>query len=243
MKFIYILLIALLSGCASQGINTLNYQEHKKVDVPNEITVNAPYSEVWDILVRDLAKSFYIINNIDKESRIINVSFASTEPAEFADCGKSVRTYTEGKQTERYEYDVAGSSSYKIAADRQEHPAFSNYGIFNREVSLEGRSNIYVAPLSADPTKTTVSVNSRYVLDIKVKGQAYAKHISGNVQSRGSVPESTTTISFNTNGETRKDFGGGVFITCFSKEKLETDIINIVSALNANSVADKGLTN
>lgn len=230
MKVVIILTLVFVSGCATQGTNTMQYSEGKTNKVENETTVSAPYSQVWDTLVRDLAKSFYVINNIDKESRIINISFNSTDPVEFVDCGRSTRTYTEGGVTERYEYDVAAKTSFKVATSRQEHPSFSNYVLLTREPNLEGRSNIYVAPLVSDPTKTTVSVNTRYILSVKVKGEGFAKHVSGNIQTRGRIPEDSTTFTFNTNSVAKHDAGSGVTVTCSSKGKLESDILDIIKA-------------
>ena len=228
MRIMFVLFFAALSGCVTQGKNTTQYNKNESVNIINEKTVNMPYSKVWDILVRDLAKSFYVINNIDKESRIVNVSFNSTEPADFVDCGRTVRTYSEGKNVERYEYDVAGKSTFKVATPRQEHPSLYNYAVINRDSDLEGRANIYIAPSDSDPNKTTASVNTRYILKVRVKGELFAKDVSGNIYPRGVIPEESSTYTFNTNSVATKDAGHGTTITCFSKGKLESDILNIV---------------
>lgn len=229
MNLKYMALLVVLSGCATQGKNTITYTDGNKPKISNEATVDGTYSAVWDTLVRDLAKSFYVINNIDKESRIINVSFNSSDADEYVDCGRSQRTFTEGDKVERYDYPVAAKSTFKVAADRQEHPAFANYAVLTREPILEGRANIYIAPVAGDPNRTTISVNSRYVLNIRVRGDAYARHISGGIQSRGRIPEDTFTYTFNTGGSASKDGGGGVTVTCFSKGKLESEVLAFVT--------------
>lgn len=223
--------LAVLGACATQGTNTYNYSPPTPVQVRNEITIGAPYGKVWDVLVRELAKSFYVINNIDKESRIVNVSFTSTQPNDFIDCGRSSRTYVEGDKVERFDYDVASRSSFKVAAQRQEHPAFTNYGTLVREPTLEGRSNIYVAPVEGDPSKTTVSVNTRYVLTIRVRGEAFARHISGNVQSRGRIPENTTTVSFNTGSVGTHEEPNFPTLRCSGRGKLENEVLAFVRSL------------
>jgi hypothetical protein len=230
MRICLFILISLLCGCATQGANTSQYTPGNRTKIDNETTVDGSSSRVWDVLVRDLAKSFYVINNIDKESRIINVSFTSTEPADFVDCGRTVRTFTEGSNVERYEYDVAGKATFKVAANKQEHPAFSNYAVWSRSPTLEGRSNVYLAPAAGDAGKTTVSVNTRYVLNVRLKGDAFAKHISGGVQGRGRLPEDTATFTFNTNTVGTGDSANGVVVTCFSKGKLEKEILQMVQA-------------
>ncbi|MDI6744470.1 MAG: hypothetical protein QMD07_03730 [Thermodesulfovibrionales bacterium] len=110
---------------------------------------------------------------------------------------------------------------------RQEHPSFANYVSIRREPILDGRSNVYIAPDEKDNGKTIVTVNTRYVLTIKVKGEAFAQHANGNVFSRGRLPEETTTITFNTNKSGQQEIGDGSKITCFSKGKLEKDILNM----------------
>ena len=229
MNLTYLAPLLVLSGCATQGISSSSYTDGTKTKITNETTVDGTYSAVWDTLVRDLAKSFYVINNIDKESRIINVSFNSTDADEYVDCGRSERTFAEGDKVERYNYAVAAKSTFKVAAPRQEHPAFANYAVFFREPILEGRANIYIAPVSGDPNRTTITVNTRYVLNIRVKGEAFAKHISGGIQSRGRVPEDTYTYTFNTGTSASKDGGNGVTVTCFSKGKLEAEVLAFLS--------------
>ena len=229
MRIIIVLASIAFTGCATQGVSTSQYTEGKRTAIKNEITVSGQYSGVWDALVRDLAKSFYVINNIDKDSRIINVSFSSQKPDDYIDCGRTQRSFREGEHTESFNYAVAARSTFKVAAARQEHPAFSNYAVFTREPALEGRANIYVAPSTADPNSTTVSVNTRYILNVKVRGEGFAKHISGNVMSRGRIPEETYTQTFNTNSSSSTDAGGGVSVVCFATGALEREILDLLA--------------
>lgn len=221
--------LLVLTACATQGVSTFDYSDGTKRPITNEVVVDGSYSVVWDTLVRDLAKSFYVINNIDKESRIINVSFLSNEADDYLDCGRTRRSYQEGDSLERFDYQVASRATFKFAATRQEHPSYSNYGVATREPTLEGRANIYIAPVAGDPTRTSVSVNARYVLTIKVKAEGFAKHASGNVFSRGRLPEETQTYSFNTIGSATRDAGSGVTVTCYSRGKLESEILGFIA--------------
>lgn len=225
-----VLLVAVLfvtSGCAIPGVNSMSYTKHDPKLIINEIQVDQPYSQVWDKLVRELSKSFYVINNIDKESRIINLSFSSQSPSEFVDCGQTHRTYKHGSELINYDYMVADSSTYKYAHGARE--AFSYYANTRRTTSLEGRSNIYLAPLENDKAKTTVAVNTRYILTINVVGDIYAQHLNGNIFSQGQTPHQQPTIlSFNTNNPTERDFGDGVKISCSSNGKLEQDVLQIL---------------
>jgi hypothetical protein len=218
-----------LAGCATQGKSDFTYTKHEPKRTTNEIQINQPYSQVWDKLVRDLSKSFYVINNIDKESRIINLSFSTQSPTDYVDCGETHRTYTQGEKIDNYDYNVAESSEFKVASKTQQHPSFSYYAIVKHNTSLEGRANIYLAPLESDKTQTTVAVNSRYILTIDVTGDAFAQHVNGNVFSQGTIPHQRPTIySFNTNKPIEQNAGEGVIVTCSSNGKLEHDVLQIL---------------
>lgn len=222
--------ITLLFGCATQGVNTIRYTPSAYTRVNNEISVSRQQSQVWDKLVKELSKSFFVINNIDKESRIINISFFTDSPEQYIDCGKSYRTYTQGDKVEHFVYETAESSKYKHATPKQPAPAFAQYVLVIRSTSLEGRSNIYIAPEDKDKNKSIISVNTRYIFNVKFKGTIYNEHASGNTFFVGSVPEESRTISFNT---TELGFGKtdatGVSIKCFSKGILENKILDMVS--------------
>lgn len=217
----------LVSGCATQGVSTFDYKEPMPVKVKNEITVNKPYSQVWDKLVKELSKSFYVINNIDKESRIINLSFMTNAPVDYIDCGRSSRTYTHNDKTEKYDYDTAGSYKYKLATDVQPNKNFSYYYMLNRDTSLEGRANIYIAPSEKDINSTVITVNTRYIFSLKVTGNVFAEHFGGNIQQGQRMQDYTDTIMFNTNAP-GKSSDNGVTLTCCSKGKLENEILGMI---------------
>jgi hypothetical protein len=228
-KLVVIAIMLFASGCAAaQGINTVKYDPPTPPKVKNEVVIAKPYTEVWDELVKELSKSFYVINNIDKESHIINISVNSNQPARYADCGKTHRSYTQGDSKEVFYYDVAGTSEFKVATPLQPDKNFSYFVLVRREPTLEGRANIYIAPSEIDKNKTVVIVNASYVFTARAKGQVFAKNFLGNVVSYERMPEETSIISFNTNSP--GSIGGtGEKVTCCSTGKLEKDIIGMVS--------------
>ena len=218
----------LFIGCATQGVNTIKYSENEFVRVKNEKVVSRQQSQVWDGLVKELSKSFYVINNIDKASRIINISFYTDSPQEYVDCGRTYRTYTQGNKVENYEYDSARSSIFKIATPNQPGPAFAGYVIVNRNTTLEGRSNIYIAPDESDFNKTIITSNTRYILTIKVKGMVYSEHFSGAVHLFQNVPEESFPVTFNTAEVGKHSFNDGTVMKCFSKGTLENKILEMI---------------
>lgn len=224
---VLIAICLLISGCATQGVNTYEHKDPQPIKVKNEIIINKPYGQVWDMLVRDLSKSFYVINNIDKESRIINLSFVSNVPADYVDCGSTHRTYKQGDKLEVFDYVSAETSRYKAATDIQPNKNFSYYYIIDRNTKLEGRSNIYIAPSDNDKNGTIITVNTRYVLDILARGNVFAQHFNGNIQQLERMPESTDSIIFNTNTP-GKDNNKVDPLICYAKGTLEKEILGII---------------
>lgn len=221
--------VLLIHGCATQGKNTLDYQKNPPITVANEIVVKDSYSAVWDKLVKELSKSYYVINNIDKESRIINMSFSSTSPSKYIDCGTTVRTYTQSDKTEKFAYEVASSSTYKMATPRQPDPKFYYYSIIKRTTNLEGRSNIYLAPDEGDKSKTRVAVNTRYILSITNSGNVFVENLAGRVINSAPISaEPPHTIAFNTNKPNLDESGSSDSVTCFGKGHLETEILKLI---------------
>ena len=216
-----------LCGCATQGTSSYDYTSDKPTTIRNEKVVPRPQAVVWDQLVRELSKSFYVINNIERESRIINVSFNSNSPADYVDCGRTRRTYQQGSDTETFDYAVAESSKYK-AAVRRTDTTFSEFAIVDRHTTLEGRANIYVAPDSADPGKTTVSVNTRYIFTSNIVGQLFLQNMYGQVIRAAPIPpQNPLNVIFNTNKPTSV-VDAGQTITCFDSGKLESEILDMV---------------
>ena len=219
------LLTLLISSCATAGTSVFSYMPASTKKVENEIVVEKPFEQTWDHLVKELAKSFYVINNIEKESRIINVSFSTESPGRFIDCGETTRTYKRGKEHQFYVYNVESSSSFKIADKAGAYGQFPVTHYVNRATSLEGRANIYVAP---ERDATVVSVNARYILTVRVSGDTVTENAYGNPMSNTPIPPKTYTHTFNTNQPNKGVWGtpqAPQYLTCYSTGKLEGDIL------------------
>lgn len=223
-KIVSVSLVALLAAaCAAPPRSTNQHINPVAEEVTNEVSVEDDFDVVWDRLIAGLSRSFFVINNVEKVSRIINVSFSSSSPAEFIDCGRSSRTFN----TERFNYETAESSSFKQAG-----PKWGDYGNLssvqhiNRVTSLNGRVNIYVGPNSEN---TTVSVNARYVFGVVAGGTFEGLDAFGNVSQRGSVQTDNYSMTFNSNdpGEGEGMWDGGRFV-CRSKGTLERQILDLV---------------
>lgn len=221
----------LLAACASPGTSSTKYQSPAEVKtIPTERVVNKPFSDVWDILVRDLAKSFFVINNIDKASRIVNVSFSSSQPSEYVDCGQSTRTFEYNEEFKKYEYLVANSSTFKVAGSWGPYNNLPTVSHISRRTSLEGRANIYVAP--KEDSVTLVTANVRYILSMIHSGTMELSNAYGNVVQHQNLPEKVyTPISFNTNqtGEGEIVPPSTERVLCRSKGILEAQLLDMAT--------------
>jgi hypothetical protein len=169
-----------IAGCAT---SSMQYSPPNKVSIVNSTKIAKPFDVVWDQLVRELSSDFFVINNIDKNSRLINISFSTNRPSDYIDCGRTVRAFN----------GIGGDSSTYNAADSARFNVTNRIGqVFNvqRTTKLTGRANIYVAPESPG---TSVIVNTKYVLDIN----SHATSLDGKPagQSSSSVDFSTKTSS------------------------------------------------
>jgi len=124
----------------------------------NSITVDKSKEEVWKEIVPALGKTFFVINNLDKESGFINISY-SGDPEKYVDCGK-IHSYVS---------NLAGTRTYDFPASKayQQYEELNNAGLFSivRTMELEGRMNIIIEELETN--KTRVTVNTKYILTRK----------------------------------------------------------------------------
>lgn len=199
------LAVCFASGCAT----SMNYSPPSRVAVANSVKVEKPFESVWDQLVRELSSDFFVINNIDKNSRIINISFTSNQPSDYIDCGSTSRSSSSILADGPTLYNTADSVGYRTT-----NPIGQPLNV-NRKTRLEGRSNIYVAP---NGSATDVIVNTKYVLDIKTAVTDLYGHQVG--QGSKTIDFSTKSPSLSSPSEPG----------CATKGAIEQKILSFVSA-------------
>jgi hypothetical protein len=195
--------VAVLTGCASSSVD---YQPPASKPVANTKEVSAPFDQAWDALVRQLSSDFFVINNIDKNSRLINISFSSQRPSEFVDCGTTKRTFDNARGKRNYSYVTADSANFAVT-----NPQKLAFDI-SRKTKLEGRVNIYVAPTASG---TSLAVNTKYALTVS----STAVNFDGTPGGNGS-----NTFDFSTKqGYNEQD------LSCYAKGTLEQRILSMVN--------------
>ena len=167
---------------------------------------------LWNASVPELGKQFFVINNLDKSSGLINVSY-NGDPEKYIDCGRII-SYVKNARGERT-YDFAGAKgqqSFEVM-----NPGVGLFFI-ERKMSLEGRVNLVFEELS--PTQTRVTANTRYVVQRQQNVQSAANNIP---QSR------TDSISFNSGGGASFPASSdGRAAECVANGALEREILSVI---------------
>ncbi|MFV3286874.1 hypothetical protein ACNFCI_22935 [Pseudomonas sp. NY15356] len=200
-KISLIVAIASVAGCAT---SSMNYTPPSGATVVNSKKVSKDFDRTWDDLVRQLSSDFFVINNIDKSSRLINVSFSASRPSEYIDCGSTVRKFSNARGEQVYSYLSADSSQFAVT--NPNHIAFNA----TRTTKLEGRVNIYVAPAQGG---TDISVNTKYLLTVNFNAVGFDGTPGGG---------STSTFDFSTKSPSESQD-----LTCYAKGTLESRILEM----------------
>ena len=143
-----------IAGCATMSasytpplgshVNTANYTR----------VINKPFDDVWKALIQHSASTFFSIDNFEKDSGLITLSFGSSTPSEYVDGGQWTASNFTGKYVDYLE--TIG------------------------QTSLDGKMNIIVMPINEKQTQVTV--RARYIYSLKVR-DASGRHGYDNMWS------------------------------------------------------------
>src|ERR1035437_6283960 len=84
MKYVLLLLPLLFVGCGIVQISKDYTPPSKKNKIINKTIINGSKDVVWKKVISNLSQNFFVVNNLDKESGFINVSY-SGDPEEYVD--------------------------------------------------------------------------------------------------------------------------------------------------------------
>lgn len=204
-KLLLIVSVISLSGCA---VGRVNYDQPSTIQpLSNYKEINRPKDAVWNASVANLGKQFYIINNLDKQSGLINISYTG-DPERYVDCG-TITSYVK---------NLSGERVYKFPSSRarQSYELLDKRTLFSvdRRTNLEGRINLIFEDLGGN--KTRVTANTHYT----VTKQADVKN------RHGEAGTFTATASFNSGGAGK--FTGNEDQLCVPSGQLEQDILTAI---------------
>jgi hypothetical protein len=204
-----IVLVSLVTfGCGGR----FDYSPPTSPPLPqNSRIVKRPFDAVWKDLVPALGRRFFVINNIDRASGLINLSY-SGDPERYIDCG-SMSSHIKNLRGER-RYDFPAASAM------QTYEVLSDQGLFviERKMSLEGRMNLIVEEVS--PTETRLTANTRYV--------ATRSGTSRRID-QVALAAPTDTIAFNSGGQANFPVRGTQApVTCHATGRFEREVLDLI---------------
>ena len=206
-RFSGLVLVVVLAGCAGH----VDYvRPTSPQGMTNEKIVDKSREAVWNASVPQLGKQFFVINNLDKSSGLINVSY-SGDPERYVDCGR-ITSYVKNARGERT-YDFPGSRA------QQTYEIMNGQGLFqvDRRMSVEGRVNLVFEEIS--PTQTKITANARYV----VARDFTFRNMNNQQQSR------RDSISFNAGSSAAFPADAdGRATECVSTGELEREILSVI---------------
>jgi hypothetical protein len=209
MKKATFLFVPLLAACASGNVSIM--PPHVTPSTNSKV-INKPREAVWNAAVPNLGKRFFVINNLDKSSGLINISYTG-DPERFIDCGNFHSTVTNARGTRNYSFPgESANQNYEVVFNDQ-------LFVLNRRMSLEGRMNLVFEEVG--PSQTRVTANTRYV-------------VTRNVQIRRidvAIPQTRTdSISFNSGGRSAFQKGAdGQGIECAARGVFEQDVLEVIN--------------
>lgn len=103
-----LLMVPMYFGCAGK----VNYMPPGGIPFSsNTAVVQKSKSDLWKQIVPMLGKQFFVINNLDKESGIINVSY-SGNPESYVDCG-ILDSFVQNARGERH-YNFPAAKAHQV---------------------------------------------------------------------------------------------------------------------------------
>jgi hypothetical protein len=117
-------------------------------------TVDRPFDEVWTALVDHISGTFFSIENFEKESGLLTLSFGAKQIGQFVDGGHWV-------------YDRTGG----VAPDMKPYPEIhfdGNYADYLEQhfsAELQGSMNLFISVVDSETTR--VKVRARYVVSVR----------------------------------------------------------------------------
>lgn len=174
-RTVLIVAFFMASGCSGR----LDYtRPQPRTYAPNTVTIDLSKDALWAKMIPALDKQFFMINNLDKASGLINISY-SGDPERYVDCGIITSQVSNARGERTYNIPAARQSAeYEIMRD-------GHLFFVRRQVSLEGRMNLIVEEIA--PRQSSISANTRYALtrqqtirDINNRSQTGSENISFN---------------------------------------------------------------
>ena len=184
MKQALVIVVSLAClGCVNGAITRTPSVERP---VNNSIVVGMSRDVVWAKAIPQLGKTFFVINNLDKASGLVNVSY-SGDPEKYVD-GGIITSKVSGPQGEQTSTFPASRAYQHYLGTVRLNNGMMGIVSLDRKLSLDGRANIILEEI--EPTKTRITVNIRYVLNksVVMANQAHSQTLSNTMSMSTGAP-------------------------------------------------------
>ena len=155
--FFGLVLVSLLTlGCVATG----NYRPpitQNKSDNYSTIIYKS-FDSTWSSLIEYSASTFFQIENFEKASGLLTLSFGASDADRYVDCGMFIAS----------------------SGNRKYNGSYVGYLKKYFEANLQGKMNIFVKELA--PNQTLVRVNARYVLSSPPESWVFNSGSSASVR-------------------------------------------------------------
>jgi hypothetical protein len=148
--------VSVLSGCAAVTGGLKYAPPEPPEGQQNSRPFDADADSVWRALIAHVGDTFFVIDNMEKDSYFLNLSFSAKEPTEYVDCGHVTSEVANARGPRTYSFPAA-SASEEYEATNGGHLYF-----ISRQISLSGKANVLLTSVS--PSKTQVKVTTRYIV-------------------------------------------------------------------------------
>lgn len=183
----------LVTGCAASDSVVAGFSKELQMseynyyppegspDVENSFEVKESFDVVWDRIKKNVPDGFDI-EDIDKASGLIKMSYQSDEPSKYVDCGREHSTFDFQGTFEEYNYKTAEDTSFKEVVSWEVGSEYQP-GVqeVDRNSRLEGIVNVSVKP---EGNTTDLRVEAEYDLGFDLKFR-YKKFSSMDGDSYG----------------------------------------------------------
>jgi len=158
-KLILVLVLsAMISGCSF--FSGSYHYEPPNLTPPDisecTIEINQNIDDVWIAAILYFSDTFFHMDNILKDSYLVNLSFSLDNPNKFCDCG-TIHGYIKNVKVKR-DYIFPAASRYQVYELANKGQLYR----VERKVSLSGKVNITFHELQNNHTKVQVKI--KYVL-------------------------------------------------------------------------------
>ncbi len=160
MKKFYSLLVILmfLSSCAVTNVGKYVPPNTENTTFTNSVISNKNFDDTWTSVIDFISGSFFNIENFEKDSGLLTLSFGSREAENFIDCGD-------------FEASLANGEEFK--------GPYTEYALTSLYAVLQAKMNINIRKVDNESTKIRINTNYVFTTEPGTRFQHTYNFVSG----------------------------------------------------------------